>query len=191
MRSSIARLRDMQILLLVVNLCLVAYMIWFASTVFSMRTVPPLVKTRRAVATRVVSVLGPLPAGSVFYELGAGDGRVVSAVAAANPRVRCIGVERYYLPYFLCRTRQFFERLPNVSYIRADIFSADLRSATHLYAYMYPGVMEKLAPKLEKELKPGARFLALDFPFPGRLPEHVEDVSDGSELGKKLYLYSF
>lgn len=176
------------LLVLFADLLLIAYVVWFISTVISMQKNPPLIRTRNKVVDEVVSLLGRLPNGSVFYELGAGDGRVVSAIAKANPGATCIGIERYYIPFFLSRFRK---SLPNVSYRRADIFKTDLSDATHIYSYTYPNVMAALSPKLEKELKKGTRLITLDFSLPEPTPERVVDVSSRNALGTRLFEYIF
>ena len=53
---------------------------------------------------------------------------------------------------------------------------------------MLTSVNEKLKPKLERELKAGARVVSHDFEVPGWKPIHVENVKD-YWCDHKIYVY--
>ena len=54
--------------------------------------------------------------------------------------------------------------------------AADLSRATVLTLYLLPGMMERLRPKLLKELKPGARIVSHDFDLGEWKPDRSVDV---------------
>ncbi|MBA3507080.1 MAG: hypothetical protein H0T80_15045 [Betaproteobacteria bacterium] len=52
---------------------------------------------------------------------------------------------------------QFFER---------DLFVTDVSTATVVTLYLLPSIMAKVETKLRADLKPGARIVSHDYPFP-------------------------
>jgi SAM-dependent methyltransferase len=140
--------------------------------------------------TDALARLCPLNSTSVFYDLGCGDGRFVAAMARRYPSARCIGVERAPLPSLLLRLRSLIAPLPNMRFLYKDFSKVDLSDATHVYLYLLPFVMERLLPKLERELKPGARVVSCDFVFKNRTPDQIIPL-DSRKHPHKLYVYEF
>jgi hypothetical protein len=70
----------------------------------------------------------------------------------------------------------------------------DLERATVICLYMLPEFMAKLEPVVKAKLKPGARIVAHDYPFPNWAPEQtVEFVGvddNGRERTLTLYLWT-
>lgn len=149
----------------------------------------PFVPAPRAVADTLADlcVLGP---SSVFYDLGCGDGRFVLSMARHYPQARCIGLERAPLPLVLGRIRFALGGLPNARVQAQDFYGADLREATHIFLYLFPALMNRLLPKLEQELKPGARVVSCDFPFKNRAPSSTVVLGHG-HTAHTLYVYDF
>lgn len=130
--------------------------------------------------------------GSVLYDLGSGDGRVVIAAALSNPTVKAIGVERSYLPFVVSSIDVYRKAIQNASFIRANFFDVDLKDASHVFLYLLPGLMNSLLPKLQKELKPGTRVVTCDFKFKDKQPVQIIDLHRKSyDLGRKIYIYEF
>jgi len=63
-----------------------------------------------------------------------------------------------------------------VQFHRQDVLAADLSRATVLTLYLLPGMMERLRPKLLKELKPGTRIVSHDFDLGEWKPDRSVDV---------------
>jgi hypothetical protein len=76
---------------------------------------------------------------------------------------------------------------PNLTLIRRDFFRADLGDAALVCCYLYPGAMRRLAPKLERELRPGALVVSNSFLVPGWEPEATRTSDD--QYGTPVYLY--
>src|SRR3972149_1560769 len=68
-----------------------------------------------------------------------------------------------------------------VQFPRQDVPAADLSRATVLTLYLLPGMMERLRPKLLKELKPGARIVSHDFDFGDWKPDGSVDEQTSEE----------
>ena len=135
---------------------------------------------------RAMLQLASLRRGETLFDLGAGDGRVIIEASRAFS-AHAIGVELD--PGCIARIR---ERLAttaaNAELIEADLFTVDLTTADVVSIYLSPSANEKLAPKLDAELRPGARVVSLDYPLPGWVPKRELEVST-SGIKRKLYLY--
>jgi predicted RNA methylase len=137
-----------------------------------------------------------LDAHSVVYDLGCGDGRVLTTLYAQNNKATYIGIERNPLVYVLARikTRHISQSisLAHLSVIYGDIFNQDLSRATHVVAYLSPQVLDALLPKFERELHTGAKVYSIDFQFTHKQPKEVVDFGrSATSLGQKLFVYQF
>jgi predicted RNA methylase len=146
---------------------------------------PPLV-VRRLLA------LAELKSGEVFFDLGAGDGRPV-IMAAQEFGARAFGIElRQDL------AKQALQRIyelglqDRATIMNNDMFSVDLRRADVVYLYLTTSANEKVRPKLESELKFGARVVSHDYEMVGWTATKVERFCENPGLGfptHTLYLY--
>jgi SAM-dependent methyltransferase len=128
----------------------------------------PWVPLRSREIRRLLTLAGVKP-GELVYDLGAGDGRIL-AIAAREFKAKAVGYEIAALPYVFARLRLW--RIPGASVRAANFFRVSLAPADVVVCFLTPMAMTKLVPKLERELKPGARFVSYAFP----LPDTVLDV---------------
>ena len=130
--------------------------------------------------------LARLRPGETVFDLGAGDGRVIID-AARHFRGKAVGIE--IDPERISKIR---ERLASTGIraelIEGDLLEVDLSPADVISIYLSDSVNAKLAPKLKRELKKGARVVSLDYTLPGWTPER-ELVVNTSGIPRKLYLY--
>lgn len=123
------------------------------------------------------------------YDLGSGDGRIVT-MAAQKFGARAVGVEL---------DDELFEKSTGrieelglekrAKILKMNFFDVDLRPATVLTLYLLTSVNERLRPKMEKELRPGARVVSHDFQVKGWEPERVETVNSESGISHTIYFY--
>ncbi|MEM1643748.1 MAG: SAM-dependent methyltransferase, partial [Desulfurococcaceae archaeon] len=73
--------------------------------------------------------------------------------------------------------------------IHGDMFEADISEATIVTMFLLTSVNEKLRPKLERELRAGARVVSHEFRIPGWSPKAIVDVRDENNLTHTIYLY--
>jgi ubiquinone/menaquinone biosynthesis C-methylase UbiE len=133
-----------------------------------------------------------LKEGSIMYDLGSGDGRVVFASALSNPSIKAVGIERSVLPYVLSHVEKKRKGAKNAHFVRANFFNVPIGDATHVFLYLFPGLMNALLPKFEKELKPGTRVISCDFKFKDKQPIEVINLHRKEyDLGRKIYIYQF
>jgi len=151
------------------------------------RIIVPFVPTPDAVVRRMLTMANVRP-GELLYDLGAGDGRII-ATAARDFNAKAVGVELQDSRYQLIAERIRSEGLDKLaSAIKADFLNVDLSNANVVTLYLLNSVNSMIRPKLEHELKPGARVVSHDFPIQGWKPIHVEKmwVQSNSHL---IYLY--
>jgi len=133
--------------------------------------------------------------GSVVYDLGCGDGRVLFYLAKNNPKLKYIGIENSLFPFILAKFLSFWYKKFNkidVTIIREDFFNVDLSNATHIFTYLYPNVMDDLLPKFDKEIKKGVRLVSASFHFTSKREIEEIDLKRGKhQLAKKLFVYEF
>ena len=126
-----------------------------------------------------LSQLGPQ---DYLFELGAGIGSVTfPAAREKSAHVRAVEIEP--LRCLVLRTRRALG--PNADRIeirRENMFAVDLRGATVVSAFLWPGAMARLRPKFEQELRPGTRIVSRCHKIPTWTPEAYDAAAD-------VYLY--
>jgi hypothetical protein len=135
----------------------------------------PYVPTPQAVVEAMLELAGVGPADYVI-DLGSGDGRIV-LTGATRHQASGMGVDiDGELVDLANASAQRLGVAQRVQFLRQDVFAADLSRATVLTLYLLPGMMERLRPKLLKELRPGTRIVSHDFDFGEWKPDRSVDV---------------
>jgi len=167
----------------------IVFSVIFLLTPFFSRV--PFVPVRKRILKEVVAVL-ELRDDSMLYDLGCGDGRVLFSASKLHPKVSCVGVEIAPFPYLSAKIWSILCRAKNVSIHRADMFETDISSATHVFLYLFPAVMDSLLPKFEKELAKGTRVVSCDFQFKYKEPTKVVNLTSvSSGPNRTLFVYEF
>lgn len=146
----------------------------------------PYVTSPARVVDRMLE-LARLKPGETLYDLGCGDGRILIA-AAGKYKAKAVGVE--ISPKLVAQaTANIVKRgLTGVAHvIHGDAMEADLSHADVVTIYLATALNEKLRPRLEKFLKPGARVISHDYAVPGWKAARIEKTDDRHE--HLLYLY--
>jgi hypothetical protein len=135
----------------------------------------PYVPTPQVVVDAMLDIAGVGPRDFVV-DLGSGDGRIV-LTGATRHQASGMGVDIDGELVDLANARaQSLGVAQRVQFHRQDVLAADLSRATVLTLYLLPGMMERLRPKLLKELKPGTRIVSHDFDFGEWKPDRSVDV---------------
>ena len=136
--------------------------------------------------------LADLKAGEVLFDMGAGDGRTV-IMAAKTFGARGVGIE---LREDLAKKALsgIHENCveDRVTIVNGDMFNVNLTSADVVYLYLTTSANEKIKPKLERDLKKGARVVSHDYEVTGWRPEKVANFCENPQLGypsHTIYLY--
>lgn len=147
----------------------------------------PYVTSPQPIVVRMLEI-ARLKSGETLYDLGCGDGRILTT-AARDFGARAVGVE--LSPALVRRARQAVESLglqDQVRVIEGDLMQVDLSGADVVALYLLTEANEQLRPKLERELKPGARVVSLEFRIKGWKPSRVEKV-EAHRHPYTIYLY--
>lgn len=142
--------------------------------------------TSRKVKAALLETL-PYSSGEIV-DLGSGWGTLVFPLAQAFPHSKVTGYETSPLPLAFSRLRLAVEPRANLSLKREDFFHISLENVDLVLCYLYPGAMQKLQGKFERELKEGAIVVSHTFALPGWIPYKVLEVNDLYKT--KIYFYS-
>ncbi|HXW66337.1 MAG TPA: 50S ribosomal protein L11 methyltransferase [Thermoplasmata archaeon] len=164
------------ILAMFVALVAVAYFV-FASFAFGAGYQPT---PRRSVEEMLR--LAEVSERDTVYDLGAGTGSIVFRAARVY-RARVVAVEVEPVRVLILRVRRalgpFADR---IAIVWGDFFRLDFRAASVVTTFLWGRAMDRLRPKLERELPPGARIVSYVHPVPGWTAEVYDPATD-------VYLY--
>lgn len=134
----------------------------------------PFVPTKREKVIKLLKNL-KLKKGQKFYELGSGDGRVV--IETAKLGLEAIGIEQSWIRIIWSKIVARSQKLPNAKFKHGNIFNEDLSKADIVYIYLLPKGVEKLFPKLKKELKKDTLVITQTFHFKNWQPIKKINIS--------------
>jgi len=132
---------------------------------YSGQSLAPYVASPVNVVKRMLEIAEVKP-GETVYDLGCGDGRIV-IIAAQEFGAKGVGVELN--PNLVKESRAKVDELKlndRVQILQGDLLKVDLSQADVVTMYLTTGANEKIRPKLETELKTGARVVTHDFTIP-------------------------
>jgi len=154
-------------------------------------SISPFVASPIPVIRRLLT-LAELKPGEILYDLGSGDGRTV-IMAAQEFGAIGVGIElREDLVKQSLKKIAQLKLEDRVKIIHANIFDVDLSPADVVYMYLTTSANEKVRPKLEAELKKGARVVSHDYEITGWKAAKVERFCENPRFGyptHTLYLY--
>ena len=186
-------------------------LVFFLSTIQTMLyTRVPFIPVPKEVLPNILKALD-LKDESVMYDLGCGDARVLieatkaskSSQTSESSKSRFVGIERVWLPLVLAKLRVWRNNMNQprkiasrsrgkIKIYNRDFFETDLSNATHVFLYLLPKIMDKLLPKLERELKPGARVVSCSFKFSNKKEKEIINLNrNENQLARELYVYEF
>lgn len=135
------------------------------------------------VAVEEMLRLADVRESDLVVDLGSGDGRI-PITAATQFGARGFGVD---IDAKLVDEANENARKAGVAdrvrFVQRDVFETDIRDASVVTLYLLSGLVNRLKPKLMKELKPGTRIVAHDFGFKDWTPDRSVNIS------KNYYLY--
>ncbi len=118
----------------------------------------------------------------LVYDLGCGDGRIL-IIAARQFGARAVGIEIDPLRYLWSQIRILFLGLRDrVSIKYGNFYKYNLSQADVVTCYLLQDTNKKIATKLNRELKPGARVASNTFTFPT-----LSLLQKNKELGIFIY----
>ncbi|HEU0051401.1 MAG TPA: hypothetical protein VFQ60_05105, partial [Patescibacteria group bacterium] len=135
----------------------------------------PYISIPKEVIPAILDALELTPT-SILFDLGSGDGRVLFAAVKRADGLQGKGIDRSLIPTWTARFQKWKQHEHAVEIMRGDFFQADLSSATHIFVYLFPKLMNELLPKLQKELKPKTRLVSCDYQFADLEPKKIIEL---------------
>jgi cyclopropane fatty-acyl-phospholipid synthase-like methyltransferase len=133
----------------------------------------PYVATPVSIVDEILMLARVGPADYVV-DLGSGDGRLVIAAVAKYKARGGFGVDIDPALVKLANDNAAKAGVADrVRFYERDLFKTDVGEATVVTIYLLPRVMARVEKKLLAELKPGARVVVHDFPFPDWQPDEI------------------
>ena len=128
-----------------------------------------------------------MSSGSVLYDLGCGDGRVLMEACKINIGVRAVGVE---YDVNLCERARGNINMngysSRVTVLHANVMNADIADASAVFVYLVPEGIRAIEEILLSALDRNVKIVTYVFSIPNITPTRVV-IYKGST---KLYLYS-
>ncbi len=137
---------------------LIMMSIYTLSLIYSSIMGSPYVATRKQRIEEILKEAG-LKKGKTFVELGCGDGRIVRS-AVKKYQVKGVGVD---INPLLIQWAKILGK-KDIQFKVENIFDTDLRKNDYIYLFLMPKLIEKLAIKMNKELKKGTVVISHGFP---------------------------
>ena len=150
--------------------------VYTLSLIYSSLMGAPYVATRKKRIEEILKEAG-LKKGKIFVEVGCGDGRIVRT-AVKKYQVKGVGIDINPLLIIWARLlshsrldRESDSRLRgndnklDIIFKVENIFDTDLRKADYVYLFLMPKLIEKLALKINKELRKGTIVISHGFPI--------------------------
>ena len=146
-------------------------------------SVAPYVSSPEEVVRKMLD-MAQLREGEVLFDLGCGDGRIV-VMAARDYSAKAFGVEiREDLAAVAREQLRRTNLQTKAEIILGSLFDVDLSRADVVTLYLSKSGIDKLRPKLEKELRPNSRVISLDISITGWKPLEFSE-----KLKHIIYLY--
>ncbi len=139
--------------------------------------------TSRKVQRALIKALPDTVTGPIV-ELGSGWGNLAYSLAKKYEMSEVIGYETSPIPYIV--SKLIFRR-NNLCFIRRDFFTEPFQDGSMAVCYLYPGAMQKLKLKLEKEAPHDLLVVTHTFAIPGWVPVKTMEVDDLYRT--KIYFY--
>ncbi len=148
----------------------------------------PFVASPLDVVERMLTLAAVGP-GDVVYDLGCGDGRVV-ILAAQKFGARGVGIdiEPALVEKAIAGARQAGVA-DRVSFRVQDAMTVDVSDATVVTLYLLAASNARLRPILMRQLRPGARIVAHNFPIGDWEPDVIDNFTDRAGTKRTLYLW--
>jgi len=157
---------------------LIVYVLFFFFWVYTLTKAAPYYPSNNEIVGEIVKFVIKHPYAHVA-ELGAGDGRIVFALAKAGIKVTGIEVNPFFSLWM--RLRSAISGYTNVVINNGDFFKQDLNKYNIVVAYLLPDVMGKLETKIYQEMRKGSILLTNTFTLKKHKPSKI--------IKKKLYVY--
>lgn len=139
------------------------YILWLFSSIKSSYHGAPYVPIRRSQINGLLK-FGGLESTDTIIDLGCGDSRVLIEAVEKFGVGRAIGYDLSPWPRLKSNLTIYKRGLRDrVKVFKGDALRADVSNASFVYMYLFPKLVNRLAPKLGRELRSGSKILCVSF----------------------------
>ncbi len=130
-------------------------------------------------------LLAKINSKDVVYELGSGDSNFLVAVCKKFG-CRGVGIEIDYIRTWQAKINVVKNGLSKkIKLERGNFYEFNLNTATVVFCYLVPRVLEKLKPQLLNQLKKGTKIISYKY----RFKETPKIRLEGLDKKNEIYLY--
>lgn len=145
---------NLLILIILIGLVLASSMFWPPDSPWA-----PWWRTNKKTAEAICKFVN-IEKKDIIYDLGCGDGELL-LIAAKKYGAKGVGIEIDFLRCLISKIRVYKAGLGKfVKIKRENFFQSDLSKATIVSVYLVPKTLERLKPKLQKELISGTKIVS-------------------------------
>ena len=138
---------------------------------------------------KVISIIQSHKKNSgVMYDLGSNHGKVVLKIKKFLPKWEVCGLDNDVIRIVWSKTKTFFAQ-HRPSFLKIDIFEADVSKADVVYVYLPSSLMPALRKKLQKEMKPGSMVITSTVFFEGWNPSETYITNEKQPEKEKIFVY--
>ncbi len=145
----------------------------------------PFVPTPMAAVNRMIEA-AKLKKGDKVYDIGCGDGRIVHE-ASRQYEISATGFELSPLVYLLARVKHLLWK-SKAKIVFGNFKKHNLSDADVIFCYLLPETLAKLEPKLNRELKKGAKIVSYAFPV-SPWKEKIKIERDAEKRLAPIWIY--
>ncbi|MGC9048805.1 MAG: SAM-dependent methyltransferase [Patescibacteria group bacterium] len=147
------------LLIIVVVVTIIIFYLLFIGMLFYVPWVPLSQKE----VERILS-LAEIQPNDVLYDLGSGDGRIIIKAAQKYKIKKAVGIEIAWPLVLWSKLKVKLAGLGAPVQVKCgNLYKADISEATIVVLFLMPEAIEKLIPKLKKELRPGTKIISAVF----------------------------
>jgi precorrin-6B methylase 2 len=137
----------------------------------------------------VMLKLASVTATDVVYDLGCGDGRIViEAARKYGARGVCVDID----PQRIAESRENARKAgvaDRIRFLNQDLLTTDVSDATVVMLFLSPELNLQVRPKLQRELKPGARIVSHWHDMGDWKPQKIVRLESGGRE-RSVYLWT-
>jgi hypothetical protein len=128
----------------------------------------PSVPSPKMVTEKMVKLMD-VKKGRIYYDLGAGDARIINTIAKNNG----VGVGFEYTPptYLLAKIKS--RKHKNARVFWRNFYKEPLKKAKGIFCFLSPQAMLKLEKKFKEELDFGTTVISYAFKMPNKKPYKI------------------
>jgi hypothetical protein len=147
----------------------------------------PYVPTKSKLLKRAFAML-EIEAGERVLDIGSGDGKFLF-FGSKRVKAEFIGIEINWVLVVLSKLKKIFiSTKGNEKIIKGNFLSHDFGGYDKIFMFSMPSLIEKLIPKLEKEVDKGTRIVSIKFPIESEQFKQLKALHP-DKVDKEIFLY--